>query len=171
VQNKNILNNFKRVLGEYCAINQFVELSKRSLLTEQSILSNRAEFVHFANNNLIALTCYDPQKMVHSLSLSYIVNVHLCFETFLKELYQQIKHYGIKPLKEKSQDVSLLKCVCCNIYGERFYSEIAPINDLCDYYRLVRNSAVHDLCDVETYSSEYKKLFKYGLKNILSMLN
>lgn len=26
---KNALNNFKDVLGKYCAINQFVELSKR----------------------------------------------------------------------------------------------------------------------------------------------
>ena len=28
VQKKNILNNFKDVLGQYCAINQFIELSK-----------------------------------------------------------------------------------------------------------------------------------------------
>ena len=26
---KNALNNFKDVLGKYCAINQFIELSKR----------------------------------------------------------------------------------------------------------------------------------------------
>ena len=29
LQRKNILNNFKDVLGQYCAINQFVELAKR----------------------------------------------------------------------------------------------------------------------------------------------
>ena len=32
---KNALNNVKDVLGKYCAINQFVELSKRGILVEQ----------------------------------------------------------------------------------------------------------------------------------------
>ena len=31
MQKKNILNRFKDVLGQYCAINQFVELSKGAL--------------------------------------------------------------------------------------------------------------------------------------------
>ena len=31
---KNALNNLKDVLGKYCAINQFVELSKRCFVVE-----------------------------------------------------------------------------------------------------------------------------------------
>ena len=31
---KNALNNFKDVLGKYCAINQFIELSKRCFVAE-----------------------------------------------------------------------------------------------------------------------------------------
>ena len=34
---KNALNNFKDVLGKYCAINQFVELSKRCFLVEHQM--------------------------------------------------------------------------------------------------------------------------------------
>ena len=34
VQKKNILNNFKDVLGQYCAINQFIELSKRCFVVD-----------------------------------------------------------------------------------------------------------------------------------------
>ena len=33
---KNALNNFKDVLGKYCAINQFIELSKRCFVVELS---------------------------------------------------------------------------------------------------------------------------------------
>ena len=34
MQKKNILNNFKDVLGQYCAINQFIELSKRCFVLD-----------------------------------------------------------------------------------------------------------------------------------------
>lgn len=43
---KNALNNFKDVLGKYCAINQFVELSKRCFLVEhQNEIQKRDTFV------------------------------------------------------------------------------------------------------------------------------
>ena len=35
---------------------------------------------------------------------------------------------------------------------------------LCEYYRLIRNSAVHDLCEVDDHIKEYKKLQKYDFK-------
>ena len=38
------------------------------------------------------------------------------------------------------------------------------IYDLCEYYRLIRNSAVHDLCEVDDHIKEYKKLQKYDFK-------
>ncbi|MCI2105276.1 MAG: hypothetical protein LKK00_00945 [Intestinimonas sp.] len=165
VQNRNILNSFKQILGEYCAINQFVELSKRSFLADHSVLlTDTDKFAQFANNNSITLTYCDPLKMVHSISLSYIVNVHLCFETFLKQLYQQIKDYGQNQFQEKKQEESWLKSVSKNINGERFSPDIKPMYALCEYYRLVRNSAVHDLCNVETHSSEYKRLSDYDFK-------
>ncbi len=46
---KNALNNFKDVLGKYCAINQFVELSKRCFLVEhQNEIQKRDTFVKLA---------------------------------------------------------------------------------------------------------------------------
>ena len=63
---KNILNNFKEILGQYCAINQFVELGKRCFVTEhQKALETREEFVELAIKNSITLTCYDADKMVN----------------------------------------------------------------------------------------------------------
>lgn len=159
---KNTLNNFKQIIGEYCAINQFIELSKRSFLSDHaSLLADRSAFIKFADEHSIALTCYDSKQMVHSISLSYIVNTHLCFETFIKELYQQIKIYGKTPLQEKQQDESWLKCVCRNAYGTHIPEHTIAIFALCEYYRLVRNSAVHDLCNIETHSSVYKGLLKF----------
>lgn len=38
------------------------------------------------------------------------------------------------------------------------------IYDLCEYYRLIRNSAVHDLCAVDDHTKEYKGLKKYNFK-------
>lgn len=46
---KNALNNFKDVLGKYCAINQFVELSKRCFVVEhQNEIQKRDTFVELA---------------------------------------------------------------------------------------------------------------------------
>lgn len=159
---KNTLNNFKQIIGEYCAINQFVELSKRSFLSDHAaLLTDRSAFIKFADEYSIALTCYDSKQMVHSISLSYIVNTHLCFETFIKELYQQIKSYGKNPLHEKQQEESWLKCVCRNVYGRHVPEHAIAIFNLCEYYRLVRNSAVHDLRNLETHSSVYREVLKF----------
>lgn len=113
---KNILNNFKEILGQYCAINQFVELGKRCFVTEhQKALETREEFVELAIKNSITLTCYDADKMVNAISRSYIVNVHLCFETFLKEAYNQVKKYGKGGYQEKQKEDSWLTCVTKNV--------------------------------------------------------
>lgn len=88
---KNALNNFKDVLGKYCAINQFVELSKRCFLVEhQNEIQKRDTFVKLATEYAVTLTNYDADSMVCEICRSYIVNVHLCFETFLKDVCRQI---------------------------------------------------------------------------------
>lgn len=57
---KNALNNFKDVLGKYCAINQFVELSKRCFLVEhQNEIQKRDTFVKLATEYAVTLTNYD----------------------------------------------------------------------------------------------------------------
>lgn len=92
---KNALNNFKDVLGKYCAINQFVELSKRCFVVEhQNEIQKRDTFVKLATEYAVTLTNYDADSMVCEICRSYIVNVHLCFETFLKDVCRQIKKYG-----------------------------------------------------------------------------
>lgn len=46
---KNILNNFKKILGQYCAINQFIELSKRCfVLDHEEDMKNRENFIDLA---------------------------------------------------------------------------------------------------------------------------
>lgn len=88
VQKENILNNFKNVLGQYCAINQFIELFKRCFVSDhQKDIATRENFIALTTH----ITDYNPQNMVDAISRSYIVNVHLCFETFLKDACTQIK--------------------------------------------------------------------------------
>ena len=105
---KNALNNFKDVLGKYCAINQFVELSKRCFLVEhQNEIQKRDTFVKLATEYAVTLTNYDADSMVCEICRSYIVNVHLCFETFLKDVCRQINKYGKNEYKPRIQE-----CVC-----------------------------------------------------------
>ena len=165
MQKKNILNNFKSILGQYCAISQFVELSKRCFTSEHAEeIADRERFVALASQNFITLTDYDAEEMVKAISRSYIVNVHLCFETFLKDVCVHVRKYGKKQYKEKQKDESWLACAVKNIVNGKLPDDKQAVYCLCEYYRLVRNSAVHDLCDVDEHKLEYLKLQKYDFK-------
>ena len=48
-----------------------------------------------------------------------------------------------------------------NSLSRKYYDNIY---DLCEYYRLIRNSAVHDLCEVNDHIKEYKKLQRHDFK-------
>jgi hypothetical protein len=160
---KNILNKFKQGIGEYCAINQFIELSKRSFLADHSdLLTNKVAFIQYAKNNGLSLTCYNSDRMLHTMSLSYIININLCFETFLKNLYQIIKLYGYETIRKKEQNNSWLDCIVLNIYDTKTPTKLHALCQLCNYYRLIRNRAVHDLERVENYSKEFENLKQYN---------
>ena len=162
---KNALNNFKDVLGKYCAINQFVELSKRCFVVEhQNEIQKRDTFVELATEYAVTLTNYDADSMVCEICRSYIVNVHLCFETFLKDVCRQINKYGKNEYKPRIQEESYLSCAVRNICGNNLSDDMKPLYELCEYYRLIRNTSVHDLCEVDSHEKEYRKLQKYNFK-------
>ena len=162
---KNALNNFKDVLGKYCAINQFVELSKRCFLVEhQNEIQKRDTFVKLATEYAVTLTNYDADSMVCEICRSYIVNVHLCFETFLKDVCRQINKYGKNEYKPRIQEESYLSCAVRNICGNNLSDDMKPLYELCEYYRLIRNTSVHDLCEIDSHEKEYRKLQKYNFK-------
>lgn len=61
---KNALNNSKDVLGKYCAINQFVELSKRCFVVEhQKEIQKRDTFVELATEYAVTLTNYESDPL------------------------------------------------------------------------------------------------------------
>lgn len=170
MQKKNILNRFKDVLGQYCAINQFVELSKRCFIADyDSEIHTRNSFIELATQKEITLTSYDSEYMINAISRSYIVNVHLCFETFLKEICNEIKNFGNNVYQEKLQEDSWLKCAVKNIVNKKLSQDNQALFDLCEYYRLVRNTAVHDLCDVKSHEKEFRKLQNYNFKKIQNL--
>lgn len=162
---KNALNNFKEVLGKYCAINQFVELSKRCFTVEhQNEIQKRETFVELATKYAVTLTNYNADSMVSEICRSYIVNVHLCFETFLKNVCRQMIKYGKNEYKPRHQEESYLSCAVRNICNGNLADDMKPLYELCEYYRLIRNTSVHDLCDIDSHEKEYSKLQKHNFK-------
>ena len=165
MQEKNALNNFKIVLGKYCAVNQFIELSKRSFIDEhQRDIQQRDMFIELATKYEVTLTNYDADKMGNEISKSYIVNVHLCFETFLKNVCNKIRKYGKNEYIPRRQEESYLACAVSNICGDSLPHDIISLYELCEYYRLIRNKAVHDLGDVDSHEKQYRKLQKFLFK-------
>ena len=90
MQKKNILNNFKYVLGQYCSCNQLIELSKRCFIVDhEKDIATRDEFITLATRNSITLTEFNEENVIRIISRIYIININLCFETFLKNTYTQ----------------------------------------------------------------------------------
>lgn len=102
--------------------------------------------------------------MVTEICRSYIVNVHLCFETFLKDVCKQINKCGKNEYKPRIQEESYLACAVRNICGNSISDDMKPLYELCEYYRLIRNSSVHALCEIDSHEKEYRKLQKYNFK-------
>ena len=158
----NLINQFTKTLGYYCSINQFVELSIRFFSAEvKEELENRGAFQRLAERHRITLTSYEPLSMMREISLSYIVHIHLCFEGFLQDISSHVRKYGYQEVSEKRQEESWLS------YAERIIlisppKEITPLIELCEYYRLVRNTAVHTNAEVK--DKQYQKIKKYNYK-------
>ena len=56
-----------------------------------------------------------------------------------------------------------------NIVNKKLSQDNQALFDLCEYYRLVRNTAVHDLCDVKSHEKEFRKLQNYNFKKIQNL--
>lgn len=154
----NILNKFKIVFGQYCATNQFVELSMRCILIEhENDLENRSDFIDLANKYSLTLTSHNVNQLANSVSRSYIFNVHACFEAFLNDLLDHIKNFGRNALKEKDAGDSLLKHICGYLYPKGIPNDLKPSFDVCEYYRLVRNDSAHGIGSSTVKEKDVKK--------------
>lgn len=97
-------------------------------------------------------------KVVGGMKVAKKVQVHL--DTILEELQTLDEaDRGIDVEEE-----SYLSCAVRNICGNNLSDDMKPLYELCEYYRLIRNTSVHDLCEVDSHEKEYRKLQKYNFK-------
>ena len=89
------------------------------MVEHQNEIQKRDTFVKLATEYAVTLTNYDADSMVCEICRSYIVNVHLRFETFLKDVCRQINKYGKNEYKPRIQEESYLSCAVRNICGRR----------------------------------------------------
>ncbi|MDO5396889.1 MAG: hypothetical protein Q4G33_03075 [bacterium] len=138
---ENILSAFKNELGYVNATNQYVELSVRITerdygLNLKSDLQNLAKSV---NLNVSTLA----EDYMRRISKSYIVNIHSCFENFLKTFKQLPgSPTNITELAKKAEDDWLEWTLDIAIPNTE--KDIKNDIAICGYYRLIRNSIVHN---------------------------
>ena len=148
---ENILSEFKNELGYVNATNQYVELSVR--ITEKdhtSDLKNDLQGLsQSVNLNVSALT----EDYMVRISKSYIVNIHSCFENFLKNFKTLPGSPTNITTNKKVQEESLLKWTI-NIAFNDIEEEVKNNIRICEYYRLIRNVVVHN----GEFSSEAKSI-------------
>lgn len=152
---KNVYNKFKRIIGEYDATNEYIELILRDFGDRIATHENYNKFLlELSQKHNIKINEYKIQNVHSRIVKNYLVSVHLCFETFLKDINELGNKYT-EDWRTKDKEDSWLKHICNNVLNRESQKKINDMILLCEYYRGIRNTTVHDLhmrrCDV-TYS-------------------
>ena len=139
--NENILSDFKKELGYINATNQYLEMSVRIIEKEYcEVLKNDLKKLATSVNLNVSVLAED---YVCRISKNYIVNVNSCFENFLKSF----RHLPGSPTNitniEKKREVDWLEWTL-DIAFSNIDKNIRNDIVICEYYRLIRNSIVHD---------------------------
>lgn len=139
--NENVLSAFKDELGYVNATNQYVELSIRITEKEHGsdIKNDLQGLAQSVNLNVSALS----EDYMCRISKSYIVNIHSCFENFLKsfKLLPGSPTNITKSIKTKEDE---WLGWTLNIAFSSIENNIKNDIIICEYYRLIRNGIVHN---------------------------
>lgn len=138
---ESLLSTFKKELGYVNATNQYVELSIRILEREHgSDLRNDLQgLAQHVNLNVSTLA----EDYVCRISKSYIVNIHSCFENFLKSFKLLPGSPTHMTKSVKSREDEWLEWTL-NIVFSNIEEDIKNDITICEYYRLIRNCIVHN---------------------------
>lgn len=138
---ENILSAFKNELGYVNATNQYVELSIR--ITEKDygldIKNDLQGLAQSVNLNVSTLS----EDYMCRISKSYIVNIHSCFENFLKSFkFLPGSPTNITKSIKTKEDEWLGWTL--NIAFSSIENDIKNDIIICEYYRSIRNCIVHN---------------------------
>lgn len=82
----NLLANFKKEVGNYCAVCAYIELSLRSMQSEhKGDLKNKDSLLSFSKIYNIYLSNCDPSLLATAVPQYYILNVYRCLNLFYKD--------------------------------------------------------------------------------------
>lgn len=88
------LVTFKKELGEYCAVCEYVELSMRSMKIDHAEeLKDKDSLLDYSKRHNIYLSDCNSTLLSSAVPQYYILNVYRCFETFLQRVYRLIRNY------------------------------------------------------------------------------
>lgn len=167
-------NSFKKLLGEYDAVSEFIELMVRDFkyryedyIMDSKFLENKSK------EHNIFITSYDYNIFSNKITTNYIVSVNQCFESFLKDVNINGKKIGKYTWNSRREGESWLNCIVNNVLTLEERESTQPIIELCEYYRLVRNHSVHSISKKDECEKNFKLLQKNieFIKNRYSKLN
>lgn len=154
------------MLGEYDAVNEFIELIIRDFKKIYKTQSQEIDFLkEKSKEHNIIITSYNADLMYSKITQNYIVSVQQCFETFLKQIYEEGKNLGKQGWSFKEKEDTWLTCVTKNVLSKEQCDELDGLIEICDYYNKVRNFAVHDLSREDEIAKAYR-----DLQNIIPMI-
>ncbi len=133
----NIYNDFKGQMGHANVTNQYIEMLSR--IWEREYCYKEVDELSRSVGIMLSKI---PESIVERITKQYLIGIHSCIEVFLLNF----KSLPGSPTYNKDypsdKDESRLVWTVQNVFEKRT-KEITELMNICEYYRLVRNSAVH----------------------------
>lgn len=139
-----IFSDFKKELGYRNVVNQYIELSQRSMQEElKTKLSETFSLQDYAKPYGLNI-CELHDELSVRIAQNYIVNIHTSFELFLE------RFVALTASPISNSEKWDLNFVLKRIYKGTIPSEVKILYYICDFYRHVRNNIMHSTTDEKT---------------------
>ena len=146
-----IFSDFKKELGYRNVVNQYIELSQRSMQDEiKDKLSETFSLQDYAKQYGLNI-CELHDELSVRIAQNYIVNIHTSFELFL-ERFVALTASPISNNEKWDLDFILKR-----IYKGKIPSDVKILYYICDFYRHVRNNIMHSTSDEKTVAYKAAK--------------
>ncbi len=159
-----IFSDFKKELGYRNVVNQYIELSQRSMQNELKDKLNESFSLQDYAKQYGLNICELHSELDIRIAQNYIINIHTSFELFLERFVSLIA----SPISnEEKWDLDF---ILKRIYNDNIPHKVKILYYICDFYRHVRNHIMHGTPGEKTVAYKTAKTILENRKDNAEMI-
>ncbi len=158
MERKNIWTEFKNELGFTTASIQYIELTCRIAAEEHKTDLSGQSIVDIAKKHGLSISML-PKDIQSHIASNYIIQIHSCVERFLTKFQGLVGSPMQNLIYNSERDGNKLKWIMKHALSETNV-QYKKLYDICNYYRLLRNTIIHKGEDSNELRSAYSNVQK-----------